>query len=112
MSADRHEYRIEAAGTLFGQQILHRVVENDLDAQVFDAFDLGVHHVAGQSVFGDAVAHHAAGQLAGIVDLHLMTDPGQVVGRGEPRGAGADHQHAIAGAVARRVEGQIGRAHV
>ena len=58
--------------------------------------DLGVEHVARQPVVGDAEAHHAAGQRAGLADRHRVAEAGQVVGGGEPGRAGADHQHPLA----------------
>ena len=39
---------------------------------------------------------HAAGQRAGLVDLDLMAEPRQVVGRRQAARAGADHQDALA----------------
>ena len=74
--------------------------------------DLGVEDVPGEPVLGDAVAHHAAGLIAGVVDLHLMAKAGQVVGRGQSRGAGADHDQppaVIWRQMRRHAGGRIGR---
>ena len=45
----------------------------DDDAEIDDAADLGIEHVARQAVFGNAEAHHAAGERAGLVNFHRMT---------------------------------------
>ena len=39
---------------------------------------------------------HAAGEGAGVPDLHLMAEARQMIGGGKPRRPGADHQHALA----------------
>ncbi|MPM87594.1 hypothetical protein SDC9_134694 [bioreactor metagenome] len=104
MGTDRHEDRVEVALALFDEQVLHRVIEDDLDAEVFDALDLGIDHIARQPVLGNAVAHHAAWEFAGIVDLDIVTDARQVVGGRQAGGAGADDQDAVTGVVAGLVE--------
>ena len=57
-----------------------------------------VEHVAGQPVGRDAVAHHPAGLVAGVADLDLVAEPGQVVGGRQPARPGADDQHPLAAA--------------
>ena len=44
------------------------------------------------------------GSVARIPDLHLVTQPGQVVGRGQPARPRTDHKHPPAGGRRRRVE--------
>ena len=44
------------------------------------------------------------GSLARVPDLHLVPEPGQVVGGGQPARPGADDQHPLAAARRRRVE--------
>ena len=104
MGADGDEDGVEVALLLLGHEVGDRVVEDDLDAQLLDAGDLGVDDVARQAVLGDAVAHHAAGLLAGVVDLDLVAETRQVVGGGQARGPGADDEDAVAGVVAGMVE--------
>ena len=53
--------------------------------------------VARQAIGGDAEMQHAAGQRPRLVDLHLVAEPGQVIGGRQPARAGADDQDALAG---------------
>ena len=69
----------------------------DLRTHRLDACDFLADAVARQAVGGNAVAHHPAGLLAAVADLDLVPKPTQMVGAGESRRAGADHQHALAG---------------
>ena len=92
-SADGDEDRIEAAGRLFGHQVLDLAVGNDLDPHRLDAGDVGHQLLARQAVGGDAEMHHAAGERTGLVDLDGVAEPGQMIGRRQARGPGADHQH-------------------
>ena len=73
MGADGEEGRIEAAGLHALDDAIDLAVELDDDAEIDDAADLGIEHVARQAVFGNAEPHHAAGERAGLVKLHCMT---------------------------------------
>jgi hypothetical protein len=97
LRADAEEHRIEAALLLFGQNVGDPVVAHDLHAHRLDAGDLLGQPLARQAIGGHAVAHHAARLLAAVADLDVMSQPAQVVGAGQARGAGANHQHALAG---------------
>ncbi len=44
-----------------------------------DALHLGIQHLARQPVFGNAEAHHAAGQRAGFVDFHAVAETRKMV---------------------------------
>jgi hypothetical protein len=103
VGADRHEDGVEPALGLLLGQVGDVVVEHDLDAQVGQPADLGVEDLARQPVLGDAVAHHAAGSVAGVVDLDLVAHHRQVVGSGQSGRAGADDQHPVA-----RADGRAG----
>ena len=72
------------------------VVQHDPHAHSLDAGDLRHQIVARQAVGRDAEMQHAAGQRAGLVDLDLMTEPGQVIGGRQTARSGADHQDALA----------------
>ena len=63
-----------------------------------DAIDLGADHVAWQPVGRDSVAHHPARLGAGVANLDLVSETGQMAGGGQPARAGADHQHPLAAA--------------
>ena len=73
-------------------------------AQRRDPVELAVEHVAGQPVGRDAVPHHPARLVARVPDLHLVAEPGQVVGGRQPARPGTDHEHPLAAADRWRVE--------
>ena len=95
--ADGHERGVEGPAALgeLGEQVGDGRVELERDAHVQDAGDLGVQDVARQPVLRDAVAHHAAGLGARVLDGHRVTQPGEVIGGRQPRGPGAYHQHPL-----------------
>ena len=67
--ADREEGGVEAARAAWCLDVAVDLgVELERHAQVENALHLGVQHVARQAVLGDAEAHHAAGDRAGLVD--------------------------------------------
>jgi len=103
MGADRDEHRVEAPFVPLGNEVLDPVTACDAHAQRRDPCYLAVEHVTRHPVCGDPVAHHPAGVAAGIADLDLVAEPGQVVGRRQPARTGSDHQHAPAAARRRRV---------
>ena len=70
--------------SLLGDEVLDPVLAGHPHAQRRDPVELAVEHVAGQPVGRDAVAHHPAGLGAGVPDLDLVAEPGQVVGGREP----------------------------
>ena len=97
--ADGDEDRVEAAlvrarrrgPRLGGPQVIRTPI-------AVDPLELAVEHVAGQPVRRDAVPHHPARLGARVADLHLVAEPGQVVGGREPARPGADHEHPLAAA--------------
>ncbi len=91
MGADRDKDGVEIAFPLLSQQIIDPMVENDLDAHVLNALDLGVQHIARQPVGGNAEMHHAASHRSGFVDFDFMAQAGQVIGGGQPAGASANN---------------------
>ncbi len=99
--ADREKGRVEASLAHGVEDVPHLVVELQFDPELDDALDLGVQHVARQSVFRDAEAHHAARQRARFSDGHAMPAAAQMIRGREPRRAGADDQNALARFLAR-----------
>ena len=94
--ADGDEHRVEFALLLLGDEVLDLVIEDDLHAHPLDAGDLAVEHVARQPVGGDAEVHHAAGDRAGLVDLHGVAHQRQMMRARQAARAGADDQDALA----------------
>ena len=94
---DREEGRVELAFLHGLLDVLDLRVELERDAEVEDALDLRLEHVARQAVLRNAEAHHPAGQRPRLVDGHAVTQARQVIRRGEPGGSGAHHQHVLAG---------------
>ena len=97
LGADGQEDGVEATLELFGEHVADVAPELELDAQVGDPLDLGVEHIARQSVLGDPVAHHPAGARRHVADRHVVSEQRQVVGGREPDGPRADDEHALAG---------------
>ncbi len=97
VGADREERRVEAALAQRRGDVRDLGVQLERHAQIEDPLDLGVEHVAREAVLGDAEAHHAAGQRAGLVDRDRVAEASEVVGSGQARGARADDEHALAG---------------
>ena len=95
MGADGEEGGIEPAGLHGLLDVLDLGVELERDAQIEDALDLGVQDLARQTVLGDAEAHHAAGEGAGLLDRHLVAQARQMIGGRESGRPGADHQHVL-----------------
>ena len=81
-----------------GREVLDRVPAGHPHAQRRDPVHLAAQDVAGHPVCRDAVAHHPAGLGAGVADLDLVAEPGQVVGGRQPARPGADDEHPLAGA--------------
>ncbi len=102
--ADRGEDCVESALLALGDQVLDLVAAGHAYAHGRDPLELTREHVAGQPVGRDPVPHHAARLLAGVPDLHLVAEPGEMVGGREPAWAGADHEHPLAAAGRGRVE--------
>src|SRR5581483_707730 len=93
MGTDGHEDRVEASIPALGFEVRDPVATGDLYAQRVHPVDLTVEDVARQPVGRDPVAHHPAGFIAGIADLHLVPEPRQVAGSREAAWTGAYHQH-------------------
>src|SRR5678816_3231138 len=67
------------------------------DAHVENALHLRVERVARQPVFRNAEAHHAARERTRFIYPDLVTEPREMVRRGESRRSSADHQYMLAG---------------
>ncbi len=80
------------------------MIEMDLDAHPFEPRDLGVEHVARQTILRDAETHHAAGHRARLVDRHVVAEQPQVIRCGESRRTRTDDQDALSGERRRGVE--------
>jgi hypothetical protein len=104
MRANRHEGRVEAAVTPLGVQVRHPVPAGDAHAQRGDPVQLAVQDVTWHPVGRYAVAHHSARSLPRVPYLHLVPEPGQVVGGRKPARPGADDQHPLAAAGRRRIK--------
>ena len=94
--ADREERRVEVARAHRLEDVRDLRVQLQLDAEVEDALDLGVEHVARQPILGNAEAHHPAGERSGVDDLDAVAEAPQVIGSRQSRGSGADDEHALA----------------
>src|SRR5271157_1949133 len=86
MRADRHKNGVELSRRFGFQHILDFTIENDLDAEVFDAFDLGHEIGARKSVRGDTEMQHPAGQRSGIVDFDVVTEALEMIPCRQPPG--------------------------
>ena len=102
LGADAEKHRIESAGGLLGEHIVHARVAMDRHAHRLDARDLLHESFARQAVGRNAVMHHAAGLGVGIADLDLVSEAAQLIRARQPRGTSADHEHALAGGRAGR----------
>ncbi len=80
LGADAEEHGVEAALASLAFDVVHGVVESHVHAEIDDAVDLGVQHVARESVRGDAVAHHAAEFLARVNQVDLVAELPEMVG--------------------------------
>ena len=67
-----------------------------LDAEAQRVPDLDREHVARQPELGDAVVQHAARDLLLLEHGDVVAEHGQIVGRGDAGGAGADDRDALA----------------
>jgi hypothetical protein len=104
MGPDGDEDRVEATFDTLGLEIDDVVIGAETHAELLEAPEFGIEHVAWQAIARDAVAHHPAGLGAGVTDLHLVPEPRQVAGGREPARPCTDHEHAPPAAVRRRVE--------
>ena len=62
-----------------------------INSQIHDALDLGIQHLARQTIRRNTIAQHAARLGKGFEDGDPVTPAGQLIGAGESRGAGAHH---------------------
>ena len=102
LRADGEEDRVERARRLLGVHVRHARVADDRHAHLLDARDFPVEPLARQAIGGDPVVHHPARLGVGVADLDLVPEASQVIGARQARGAGADHEHALAGRRPRR----------
>ena len=90
---DGGEAGVEAARGQGRGYVVHSRIELERHAHIDDALHLRVHHVAGQTVLGDAEAHHPAGHRPGLADADLVAHQRQMIGGGQTAGTGSDDQH-------------------
>ena len=76
-------------------KVAQPAVEAQVRPQGQNLANLGLHHVAGQAVFGNPQVQHAAGHRGGFKDGDGITPQGEVVRGGQARGPGTDHRHAL-----------------
>src|SRR6202166_3259559 len=95
MRADRHKNGVELTRRFGFQHILDFTIENDLDAELFDAFDLGHELGARKPVRGDTEMQHPAGQRTSIVDFDVVTEALEMIPCRQPSRAGAYNQDAL-----------------
>src|SRR5208283_2576179 len=100
LRSDGEESRVEAALLLLGQHVLDLLAAGDRHAHCGDACDLVADDVARQAIGGNAPAHHAAGLLGRLANLHVVAEPCQVIRTGKTGGTGADDQDAMPGRLA------------
>ena len=76
-----------AAALQFGQAdvraLAHTGIAAETHADLFKTADLGGYHVIGQTVGGDAVTQHAAGERTGFEDRDRIAHEGQEPGAGK-----------------------------
>ena len=75
--------------------IVDLVVEHEPHAHLFKPPGFAGDDVARQAIGGNAELEHAAGNRAGIVDLHHVPETREVIGRRQAARTGTDHQHAL-----------------
>jgi hypothetical protein len=95
MRADRHKNGVELTRRFGFQHIFDFTIENDLDAEVFDSFDLGHEIGARKPVRGDAEMQHPAGQRTSVVDFDVVTEAPEMIRCRQPPRAGAYNQDAL-----------------
>ena len=96
VGADGEERRVEATLLHGLRDIRDPSVVVDDDAEILDALDFGIEHIARQAVFGNPKTHHAARRGTCFVDGDGMAEPRQVIGGRHARRPGADDQHLLA----------------
>ena len=101
---DRDEDGVEPALLPFRDEVLDPVPAAHPHAERLDPVELPGEDVTWQPVCRDAVPHHPAGFGTRIANLHLVPEPGKVIGSREPTRAGPDHEHPPAAASRRSIE--------
>ena len=77
-------------------EVRDRRVRGDLDADGRDVGDVLLHDLGREAVSRDRETEEAAGYRSGFEDLHAVAAPGELPGRGESGGPGADNGHPLA----------------
>jgi hypothetical protein len=90
---DGDEGGIESTVTPGALEIIYATVMLDANADLAQPIDLAIQHIARQAVGRNAIAHHAAGRTACIMDVDFMTEACEVPGGGEAGRASADDQN-------------------
>ncbi len=83
------------------EQVLDRgdpLARADLHAGIGDEAKVGLHHVIGQPVGGDAVTQHATGLVQRLENRHRVPEQREEPGSGQAARTRADDRHAHAGA--------------
>src|SRR5262249_44389761 len=102
--ADGEKRRVEATALHRFQDVRDLRIELERDAEIDDAPDLRVEHVARQSIFRDAEAHHAAGPRTRVDDRHRMAEATKMIRGRQARRPRADDEDALPGFDLRTVE--------
>ncbi len=97
LCAHRHEDRVEGSFGAFGLDVLHRVLEPDVDAEGDDPLDLRIEDVAGEAVGGNAESHHSPERDRRVDQAHVVAEAAQTVRAAEPGRTASDHEDALAG---------------
>ncbi len=96
--AGRQEHRVMTLSQL-GEVLSARDLstEGEADAEVLDPCHLGVDDLGGQPEVRDAHAQHSPGRGGTVVHRDPVAPAGELIGAGEPCGAGADDPDREAG---------------
>ena len=95
--ADRKERGVEPALLHGLLNVGDFAVQVQVDAELQNSFDFKIKNVPGKAVLGNAEAHHAARDRAGLVDLDRVPEPGEVIGRGQAGRPRANDENSFAG---------------
>ncbi len=95
--ADREERGVEPALLHGFQDVGDLAVQLQADAELRECASISASSTSrGRRYFGNAEAHHAARDRAGLVDLDRVPEAREVVGRRQARRPGAHDEHSLA----------------
>ena len=95
MGTDRQKYGIEVIGHIVN--IFDFGIELETYAQVFDPFNLGIEHLAGQTILRDPKTHHPASHGTCLFYGNFMAETAQVIGSRQPGRPGSHYQYVFTG---------------